>query len=520
MGRITSRVWELVTHCDTLTKDKIDEVLEKYTRKDDIRGGRGSIIRWAYVKHDKDVYTNEKILEDKPELEGTHKIDHWHIIMQFSYAQDLERLVDWFDIPSNFFEKGRGQGAFEEKCIYLTHESDSQQELGKHLYADNEIYSNFDFRQTITDYTKRKLELLSKYGRSSLSLKDEIRLKVMSEGYSLKRIREEYPLNYAEDLSKLRALRFDYLCSQPPSPIRMNFYIDAKGRVGKDLLSVGIARTWFPELSDEECFFNVGARGVPFEGYDGQPIIIWSDRRAASFISEFGRENVFGGIFNTFPLTKSVQNVKYGSIPLLNMVNIVNGVDNYEDFLSALAGEYTSKDGIRYESEDKNQSYGRFPLIIKVHYTDFDILLNKGYMSGNIDLFQEYEMYENVRGNMRRIAELCNGREELRKELESQLTLPIVNAGKELLALKEEAGKALSDDDIRNQLSFFGTTLSKDELLYEYNNVYLPLFKNVNQDRPNLLPPTFENWLSNGKHNAYEEGRGYFRLDPENRKRE
>ena len=505
MGKITSRVWELVTNCEFLSEDKIKEVLSTYTLKGDgVRGGKGSISRWAYIKHDKDIYTNEKILQDKPELKGSPKTDHWHIIMQFTYNQELDRIADWFGVAPNFFEKGRGQNAFEEKCHYITHEADNQQSLGKHLYSDNEVYSNFDFRATVDSYTKRKLELMNRYGKTSLSVRDQLRLDVLVNGVSLREIKKEYPLNYADDLSKLKSLRFEYLCAQKPAPLRMNIYIDGQGRVGKDLMSVGIARSWFPNLPDDECFFIVGAKGVAFEGYDGQPVIIWSDRRSASFIAEFGRENVFSGIFNTFPNQRSTQNVKYGSVPLLNTINIVNGVEDYKTFLDGLAGEYTSRDNIRYKAEDKNQAYGRFPLIIPVRYDDFDIMINKGYAEDDISKFQEYYHYQTITGTMRKIAKMCNGREELAKKLESQLLNSVVSTGQQLLADKLQSGQELSDDEILDAFSDFGTAMSRAESYNEYNTDFRQAFKLANPKLDFSKAFSFDEWLKNGRHNAYD----------------
>lgn len=77
-----------------------------------------------------------------------------------------------------------------------------------------------------------------------------------------------------------------------------------------------LARALYPELDDDEdIFFTIGAKNATFEGYDGQPVIIWDDRRDYSLLEELGgRENVFN-VFDTIPQNLR-QNIKYGSVKL------------------------------------------------------------------------------------------------------------------------------------------------------------------------------------------------------------
>lgn len=38
-----------------------------------------------------------------------------------------------------------------DEVEYLTHESEKQQSLGKYLYPDEEVHSNFNFREAINE---------------------------------------------------------------------------------------------------------------------------------------------------------------------------------------------------------------------------------------------------------------------------------------------------------------------------------------------------------------------------------
>lgn len=204
-------------------------------------------------------------------------------------------------------------------------------------------------------------------------------------------------------------------------------------------------------------FFEVGADGSLFEGYDGQPVIIWNDWRAFDLLKALkGRGNVFT-VFDTHP-TRQRQNVKYASINLCNVVNIVNSVQPFREFLDGLAGEYEDKDGKKRGVEDKGQSYRRFPIIIPIHEEDFDILLNRGFMDGTA-AFTEYMEYGNIRANMQRIAERCGRNEALARELEGQVMIPVLEGHKELEARLDGAGE--DEDAIRAEFADYGKPVVK-----------------------------------------------------------
>lgn len=409
-----------------------------------------SIKRYAWILHNKDKYTEEDKKKNPDCVVGELKTDHYHIVGECPSAIDISIIAKWFGVPENFVEAEKGRGAFLDCVEYITHESDKEQAKGKALYPDEEMHANFDFRRELNERAARKL----KYGKD-LSPKEQMRYDVFYCGKTLKACREEDNLLYLDDFKKLKELRVEYLFSNSKPPMtRINYYICGEGGLGKGLLSKALARSLYPELTDDEdIFFCVGAKGSEFEGYDGQPVIIWSDRRAGDLLAELkGRGNVFE-VFDTHP-TRARQNIKYGSVVLCNEVNIVNSVEPYTDFLNALAGEYIDRDGNTHNAEDKNQSYRRFPCIIPIHEEDFDFLVNKGFVDG--DNYGEYITYKNIQGSMRKLVMLCNGREELLRELERQTLKPITDKHTEILAKVNHAGDDKSDDDIKALLANYG----------------------------------------------------------------
>lgn len=404
-----------------------------------------SITRYAYILHDKDRHTDGA-------KKGELKAPHYHVVIEMKNAYDPLKVASWFNLPVNFLKFPKGRGAFLDCVEYLTHEEEKQQKLNKHLYADEEVHSNFDFRKALDSRAK----LVETYGRE-LSLKEQWRYDVLYNGKPLSQCEAEDPLLFLDEMDRLTKLRNAYLTRKEPPKIRINFYICGKGGVGKGLISRAIARSLYPDLEkDSDIFFEVGAKGSAFEGYDGQPVIIWNDRRAIDLLTELnGRGNVFN-VFDTHP-TKQRQNIKYGSVCLCNEVNIVNSVEDYLDFLNGLAGEYKDKSGDLHECEDKGQSFRRFPFIIPLHEKDFDLLLNRGFVE-NTDRFEDYIEYNHIRGNMQMIAERCKSNEELARCLEAQTILPITNKYHEVMAQFEE--KLIDEEAILEEFSNNGKMIS------------------------------------------------------------
>ena len=412
-----------------------------------------SIKEYAYIYHDKDVYTEE----DEVKSGGLHKAGdkrngHWHCVCRSNRAIEIDVIARWFGVTPNQVDIPKGRNRFVEKVRYLTHEDEKQQEKGKHLYGDDEITSNFDWREMVNSFEEEKL----KYGKS-LSTRDKYRYEVLYNGMTLRECELADKYNYMVDLDRLKKLRLEYISSQKPPLSRINYYVTGKGGQGKGLISRAIARGLYPQYKDDDdIFFCVGAGGVTFEGYDGQPVIIWNDCRAYELLKMLGgRGNVFN-VFDTHPV-KQRQGIKFGSVNLCNQVNIVNSVDSYTDFLDGLAGEYTGRDGVKHETEDKGQAYRRFPLIIPLHEEDFDLLLNKGFMENTSD-YMEYIEYLGIMGNLQQINVACKNNQMLARELENQAVKPIVDKH---TAVLDAANRPVDENAVREQFSYLGKMKSE-----------------------------------------------------------
>lgn len=366
---------------------------------------------------------------------GELKPRHWHIVLQCDNAIEVETIAKWLCIPQQYIDVPKGRGAFLDCVAYLSHESDKEQAKGKHLYTDEEITANFNFREELTKREENRL----KYGSSDdLNARDKMRYDVLYNGITLMECRKADSFNYMQDCQILEKLRHRYLTEVAPMPaFRINFYIDGDGGMGKNTAAKLLAKVLFPDA--EKPYFEVGRKGVEFQHYDGEKVVIWNDKRASGFISDFGREGTFD-LLDMHP-SDSVQNVKYGSTRLINEFNIINGVDTYTDFLDGLAGEYTDKEGKFHEAEDKSQSYRRFPIIICLREKDFDCLLNKGVMEDTRE-YQEYIEYKGLIGSFAKVAQKLEGAAQL---VVAREMLDIAVDGVEKIRQNEQ--KKISDPD-------------------------------------------------------------------------
>lgn len=364
-----------------------------------------TIGRWAYILHDKDVYSEEDEAEWNKQLAeagespnswahpvkaGHPKPAHWHIVVYCRKSMEPGKVAEWFSVPEELVKALKGNGAFWSSMEYLTHEHPKDMAQGKHRYPDEEVKSNVDWRGKLDARAKRKKH----QNAYEMNAEERLQYDILYNGLTLAEAMQKDPEAYMKCSKKIRNLRQDYLAHLPRPKMRMNYYVEGPSGSGKSLLAHALARSFCPNLDDDsKIFFKAGAKGSAFDGYDGQRVIIWEDRRASDFLDELHGSVL--NVFDTYPTWQSLY-TRYGSTVLLNEVNIINGTQPYNEFLDALA-------------EDRSQSYRRFPVIIRLRMEDFDILFNKGFVEDNRD-FEDYIEYQHVRMDLQELASFLGRR--------------------------------------------------------------------------------------------------------------
>lgn len=396
--------------------------------KNGIKNKEKSLINWAYCKHDKDVIIDDDV-KVNPELTlGNKRPDHWHVMLKFKNAIEISSVSKAFNVPENMIDKWNGAGAFEDGVLYMTHEHDNQREKGKHVYERSEIiFQNDNIAQAVWDAIDtredRRMFKLSK----SEAVERYIQ-KLSSGQMTLRQVFEDDKIVYVENESTFKRARRLFLKHSPLPLVRSNFYVSGSGGAGKGVISKALARSMYPELTDDECYFVVGDGKVAFDNYDGQPVIIWDDWRADDLLSKFDRGTIWK-IFAIHP-EKVSQNVKHGEVVLANAVNIVNCVDTFEKFINNLAGEYVDSNKIKHKAEDPNQGYRRFPLFINVAPESFELYASMALTGGEMN---EYQKIVNMQVNAIALAKNDT------LENETSVMQPLLTATKKVRGLHGES---------------------------------------------------------------------------------
>lgn len=426
-----------------ITEEKIKLALEDFGK-----------CKYAYVLHDKDV-----------KEDGTEKAPHFHVVIQTENPVSLFVVAKRFDILPNYIEFPKGRNAFGDCCEYLTHENEKQQEKGKYLYADEEIKANFDFRALVNETIEKRLNAEL---RGEMTEKTFYFNKVRNGEMTLNDVLKEdinFYYDHERELKYFRGVHLQEVAEMPA--VRLNFYIFGQGGAGKDVMSRALARSLYPEIEDDsKIFYVVGNDNVLFDGYDGQPVLIWSDFRAEELLRTFNyKRGIIFKIFDTHP-QKFNLNVKYGKISLINKYNIVNSVQNYKLFLDGLSGEYEDRERNLHKAEDKKQSYRRFPVIFPIRVDDFDMLINKGFLGEGS--YEEYNEICEIVGNLKGIEQLKD-KDKRRKMQMKTLTIPC----NEIKKIEEKSYEEDENYDFEN----FGKT--KEQIRNERKIADEPKFDSV-----------------------------------------
>lgn len=373
---------------------------------------------------------------------GKAKKVHIHIYMDFgrnahSLADICKYLSDEENgiiVPENMIQfvtakKGQLHKNILGALAYLTHQTTASMDAGKYQY-DNNAVKNFkfdptnkaDYSQIIHDIGEIKtyddfIYIYEKFRREfdvqGMNYITEI-LKGNLHPNEVAQIDEAYYFSGGNERKLLNA-RKHYVNEILPAPtLRFTFYIgpahgihDA-GRIGKSMTGKALALNQcalmnpvlykklyeqvpndlelFKALQANKMIFVVGAKGVSFDGYDGEPIIMFDDCRPNNLIKMFGSRDALLTYFDP-PFTRQAMNVKFGSVVLKNMVTIINGYNNYDDFVQELSRTVVRKDdgdGIRsyYQSESTSQIKGRIPFIYHISPSSIRSDIQLQYMIG------------------------------------------------------------------------------------------------------------------------------------------
>ena len=470
-----SRVWEIQSQCyyngkAIWTEDIVSRFIE-ILEQDKNDEGKPLLQKWAWCLHNQDKYTENDetdehfwyLVDDVPGETMVHHSplddvpDHIHLVLQFANARydtalaEIIRnnLVPDFSVMNIRPPKARYK-AFMAIATYLSHKSDRERLLGKHLYDDSEIHcGGFDYKSETDAYLINKDTEIAKIKKDKNYLADRLVDELERGEITIDEAKEKCKqlkgFSYFLRNEKLfRGARSEYIKKTYKMKPRINIYIHGGSGTGKSTFTKYLACALFPELPEDEVVFTVGGQGVRFDGYDEQMVIIWEDIRGEALRKEYSVE----GVLNLMELNpkKRAYNVKFGKVTLTHQVNIfTTPAENRDDFFENLLNDPKEKD-VPAKQEDVEQVKRRFPIVISLGHTELDVFCNEKIFGGDKNKPSNFKLYSKI-VNVN-IAELNNvfSKDALQAAFD-KITAPIVKLYKQYKAQMSEKEKLSEQED-------------------------------------------------------------------------
>ena len=236
--------------------DKLSEILE----------AKSHVIKnYAYIIHDKDLYTKADESRNPKHKAGEFKPAHIHLVLKYerSQPQKTKYICKWFNLAENFVSKING--SFEDAVLYLAHINAPD----KAQYDVKNITANFDI-QTVIDNADSKDKLSNIVDRI---LSGEIREYNKTTEIDTKLLVYPDSLRVIENAFKVRA---EYLQNTQSERKTTCIYICGQAGAGKTTLAKKIA-----DSHDMDYYISSGSNDI-LDGYCQQPCLILDDIRPSA----------------------------------------------------------------------------------------------------------------------------------------------------------------------------------------------------------------------------------------------
>lgn len=236
--------------------DKLSEILEAKSHV---------INNYAYIIHDKDLYTKADESRNPKHKAGEFKPAHIHLVLKFerSQPQKTKYICKWFNLAENFVSKING--SFEDAVLYLAHINAPD----KAQYDIKNITANFDVQSVIAN-ADSKDKLSSIVDRI---LSGEIREYNKTTEIDTKLLVYPDSLRVIENAFKVRA---KYLQNTQSERKTTCIYICGQAGAGKTTLAKKIA-----DSHDMDYYISSGSNDI-LDGYCQQPCLILDDIRPSA----------------------------------------------------------------------------------------------------------------------------------------------------------------------------------------------------------------------------------------------
>lgn len=224
---------------------------------------KACIKEFAYVIHDKDIYTADDEQKHADHKAGSLKPAHIHLLLRFNsnQPQNTAYISKWFKIPENFISKINGK--WEDALLYLTHANASD----KYQYEPDAVTSNFDYKSVTENYQN---------GKKSNPLMDAINGILdgsIREYNKTLEIDNLILVKYSKQINEAFKVRQSHLEATALDRHMEVIFITGKSGAGKTTLAKKIATE-----KGLAYYISSGSNDV-MDGYAQQPVLILDDLR-------------------------------------------------------------------------------------------------------------------------------------------------------------------------------------------------------------------------------------------------
>lgn len=405
-----------------------------------------------------DFYYPSKKVGDAKEL-------HIHVVLKFKNARALNEIAKWFNIPVNMIDIVKGRRSFEDCAEYLIHKKQPE----KAQYDPSKVAANFNYIEWLENQLLKD-ELHEKYHMAIDDINDVIN-KVATEGLSLKKVEEMIsPPMFLRNKGLFINARGLYIFEHMPMPtIRIVFYVDGNGKAGagKSVATKALCKLLAKEFGADpsldigqlrEYIYKAGQKGVPWDKYDGQPIVYIDDRTAVDMLREFNDHDGVKNLFERFPEKETIS-IKYGITCVVAKYIIINGIQSYTEFVNGLNGTYKSKNGETIESDkDITQYTRRITGILQIKEEEIVALFNKGVML-NTKEYDRYIAVHRIKYNTVRAVQTLKG--NALYKVEEKALQPVISKTKDIEYMLTD--RIEDPDDIPAEFLSYGDVIDDGE---------------------------------------------------------
>ena len=310
---------------------------------------------------------------------GAPKPAHIHITMILNQNRRVDDVAAWFDgvaqaLPAllhpykdNIKKSGDRK---KNALLYLVHRNAPH----KAAYRSDEVVASFDY-QTQLEKILELAEAHAKYQVTPDEVNDFINL--ISEGkYTVRDFIDRYTYAiYARNQRNLDSAEKERITYHSVTPdYRMVGYFDSsmdeRARIGKTTgcyaMALEIAKKVYGAPADvftdissmkrpNPYVFTVGVQTL-FNGYSGQPIVIFDDFRAGDLKGAFKSRAAVKNFLDPYPASQRFD-VKFNTVMPVAKYVFISGIDPFRTFIRELSS--TKAAGEQNDEDMASQFFGR-----------------------------------------------------------------------------------------------------------------------------------------------------------------